>query len=322
VNNNEKIFTKVLTFYKYNSIITKKYKNERGKLMKRIIALALCALMLVSCFAFVACGDDTIVVHTNAFFAPFEYYDGSDTIVGVDVEIMNMVGERLGKKVEFENVEFAAIIDNVKDGSMCDAGAAGITITDSRKEKVDFSIPYYTSIQYVILPADHSFATRTGANGEYIIWEALAGKTIGTQLDTTGWIYTDGEINATEEDESYGYNGVLYGTKTTHKPFDNAQLAADGIGSKKVDCVIIDELPAQYIVSKNESLICLPLYYSGETQAKDAPVQEDYAICVNKDNQELLAAINEVLDSLIKDVDKNGVNAIEKMVMAHMGMDK
>lgn len=288
--------------------------------MKKILSLALCLLMIVSCFAFASCGSETIVVQTNAFFAPFEYYDGTE-IVGVDVEIMNMVGENLGKNVEFENVEFAAIIDNVKDGSMCDAGAAGITITDSRKEKVAFSVSYYTSIQYVILPENHTFETRTNADGEYIVWEALAGKTIGTQLDTTGWIYTDGEINATEEND-YGYAGVLYDTKTTHKPFDNAQLAADGIGSNKVDCVIIDELPAQYIVSKNENLVCIPLFYSGETVADDAPVQEDYAICVNKENTELLKAINEVLNSLINDVDENGVNAIEKLVMKHMGMDK
>ena len=288
--------------------------------MKKILSLALCLLMIVSCFAFASCGSETIVVQTNAFFAPFEYYDGTE-IVGVDVEIMNMVGEKLGKDVEFENVEFAAIIDNVKDGSMCDAGAAGITITDSRKEKVAFSVPYYTSIQYVILPENHTFETRTNENGEYIVWEALAGKTIGTQLDTTGWIYTDGEINATEEND-YGYAGVLYGTNTTHKPFDNAQLAADGIGSNKVDCVIIDELPAQYIVSKNENLVCIPLFYSGETAADDAPVQEDYAICVNKENTDLLNAINEVLNSLINDVDENGVNAIEKLVMKHMGMDK
>ena len=288
--------------------------------MKKIISLALCALVLVSCFAFASCGDETIIVQTNAFFAPFEYYNGTE-IVGVDVEIMNMVGERLGKDIEFKNVEFAAIIDNVSNGTTCDAGAAGITITPSRQEKVAFSIPYYTSIQYVILPANHSFETRTGITGEYIVWEALAGKAIGTQLDTTGWIYTDGEINATEADEDYGYDGVLYGTNTEHKAYENAQLAADGILNNKVDCVIIDELPAQYIVSKNSGLVCLPLYYSGNTQAEDAPVQEDYAICVNKNNTELLEAINAVLESLINDKDASGVNAIERMVMQHMGMN-
>lgn len=289
--------------------------------MKKIISIALILVMLLGCIgALASCGDNSIIVHTNAFFAPFEYYDGTN-IVGVDVEIMDMVGKELGKDIVFENVEFSAIIDNVQAGEKCDAGAAGITITDARKEKVAFSVPYYTSIQYVIVPANSTIETRTGDNGEYIVWEALEGKKIGTQLDTTGWIYTDGEINATE-DNDYGYAGTLYGTNTEHKGFDNAQLAADGIGSNIVDCVIIDELPAKYIVSKNSGLKCIPLYYSGETQAEDEPVQEQYAICVNKENTELLDAINKVLNSLLNDKDENGVNAIEKMVMKHMGMEK
>lgn len=288
--------------------------------MKKIISFALALVLLVCCVAvFSSCGDDKIIVQTNAFFAPFEYYEGTE-IKGVDVEIMNMVGEKLGKKVEFQNVEFSAIIDNVKDGKVCDAGAAGITITDERKEKVDFSTPYYTSVQYVIFAAnDTTVATKSSNGVEYIVWEALAGKKIGVQTDTTGWIYTDGEINATA-DNDYGYDGVLYGTNTELKNYDNAQLAADAIGAKAIDVVIIDELPAQYIVSKNAGLKCLPLYYAGETDAEDAPVEEQYAICVTKGNDELLKAINEVLAELMV-ADDNGKTQIEKMVMAHMGME-
>ena len=119
--------------------------------MKKILSIAMALAMMLSCIAlFASCAkEETIIVHTNAFFAPFEYYDGTE-IKGVDVEIMNLVGEKLDKKVEFVNVEFSAIIDNVKAGEVCDAGAAGITITNERKDKVDFSIPYYTSVQYVI----------------------------------------------------------------------------------------------------------------------------------------------------------------------------
>ena len=290
--------------------------------MKKVLSLALAIIMLATCaFCFASCSKENkeIIVHTNAFFAPFEYYDGEE-IVGVDVEIMNLVGKKLGKEVKFVNTEFAAIIDNVKEGKVCDAGAAGITVTDERSEKVDFSTPYYTSVQYVIFKAnDASIATKTMNGVEYIVWDALAGKKIGTQLDTTGWIYTDGEINATEADEDYGYDGVLYGKGCEHKAFDNGQLAADGIGNL-VDVVIIDELPAQFITSKNSSLKCLPLYYAGETDAEDAPVEEQYAICVTKGNEELLNAINEVLAELLVE-DANGLTEIEKMVMKHMGME-
>lgn len=279
--------------------------------MKKILSLILALAMLASLAIFtVSCNSDEIIVHTNAFFAPFEYYEG-ENIVGVDVEIMNMVGEKMGKKVKFTNVEFSAIIDNVKDGKVCDCGAAGITITDERKDKVDFSVPYYTSVQYVIFAKDSDIAKRGAGEEQYIVWEALAGMTIGTQTDTTGWIYTDGEIYA-QESNDYGYDGVLYGTNTELKTFDNAQLAADGIGSNMVDVVIIDELPAEYIVSKNSGLACLPLYYSGETEAEDAPVEEQYAIAVTKGNTELLEAINEVLSELIAD------GKVEEMVMNHM----
>ncbi len=286
--------------------------------MKKILCLVLSVLMLAGCtFALSSCGNDEIIVNTNAFFAPFEYYEGEE-IVGVDVEIMTKVGEKMGKTVTFKNTEFSAIIDNVAAGKVCDCGAAGITITDERKEKVDFSIPYYTSVQYVIFAAnDASVKTKTVNGVEYIVWDSLAGMTIGTQTDTTGWIYTDGEINATEADESYGYDGVLYGTNTQHKNFDSAQLAADGIASNIVDVVIIDELPAKYIVSKNSALKCVPLYYAGETDADDAPVEEQYAIAVNKGNDKLLAAINEVLEELLVK-DANGQSEIEKMVMKHM----
>ena len=290
--------------------------------MKKVLSVLLAVLMLFSAVsALTSCGGNEIIVHTNAFFAPFEYYDGTE-IKGVDVEIMNMVGEKLGKDIKFVNVEFSAIIDNVKDGKVCDAGAAGITITDERKEKVDFSTPYYTSIQYVICKADDaSIVTRTAADGTvYVVWEALAGKKIGTQTDTTGWIYTDGEINATE-DNDYGYAGVLYGTNTELKNYDTAQLAADAIGANAIDVVIIDELPAKYIVSKNSAYKCIPLYYAGETEAEDSPVEEQYAICVTKGNDALLTAINEVLADLMKK-GEDGKTEVEKMVMKHMGLDK
>lgn len=285
--------------------------------MKKIISLLLVVAMLVgACCLTTGCKkkNEEIIVQTNAYFAPFEYYVGTE-IKGVDVDIMNKVGEKLDKKVTFKNVDFGVIIDNVSAGKVCDVGAAGLTITDERKEKVDFSIPYYTSVQYVIYAEGSDIATKTGADGDYIVWEALKGKTIGTQTDTTGWIYVNGEI--TGED----FDGLLKDSGAELKNFDNAQLAADAIGGKKVDVVVIDELPAQYIVAKNSGLKCLPLYYAGETDAEDAPVEEQYAICVTKGNDDLLDAINDVLKEMLKE-DDNGETEIEKLVMKHMGLDK
>ena len=294
--------------------------------MKKIISLILAAVLcLCSVFALGSCGliggsdgnngggnSNSIYVQTNAYFAPFEYYDGSK-IVGVDVEIMEKVGQKMGKSIVWQDGDFGIIIDTVKEGKMADCGAAGLTITDERKEKVDFSIPYYTSIQYVILPADSDVATKTVDGVTYVVWEALAGKVIATQTDTTGWIYADCEIDCE--------GGVLYGTEgTEHQAMDSANVAADALGTT-IDVIIVDELPAQYITTNStKGFKCYPLYYSGAEGEADEPVIEDYAIAVTKGNTELLEAINAVLAELLVE-DANGQTEIEKMVMSHMGMN-
>jgi polar amino acid transport system substrate-binding protein len=285
--------------------------------MKKLLSIVLAlALACGACLALTACGgeeQEKIYVQTNAYFAPFEYYDGTK-IVGVDVEIMEMVGEKMGKEIVWQDGDFGIIIDTVKEGKLADCGAAGLTITDERKEKVDFSTPYYTSIQYVILPTGSDVAVKTAEDGtEYVVWNALAGKTIATQTDTTGWIYADAEIDAE--------GGVLYGTEgTEHKAMDSANVAADALGTT-VDVIIVDELPAKFITGTKTNAVCYPLYYQGDEGDADEPVIEEYAIAVTKGNSELLAAINEVLEELLVK-DSDGKNKIEKMVMAHMGLDE
>ena len=137
--------------------------------------------------------------------------------------------------------------------------------------------------------------------------------TVATQTDTTGWIYADAEIDCE--------GGVLYGTEgTEHKAMDSANVAVDALGSS-IDAVIVDELPAQYIVTNSsKNYVCYPLYYSGAEGETDEPVIEQYAIAVTKGNTELLSAINEVLADLLVE-NENGQTEIEKMVMSHMGMN-
>jgi polar amino acid transport system substrate-binding protein len=282
--------------------------------MKKIISLVLAlSLLCLGMFSITSCNSEQeqIIVQTNAYFAPFEYYDGQK-IVGVDVEIMELVGKELNREIVWQDGDFGIIIDTVKEGKLADCGAAGLTITDERAEKVDFSNPYYTSIQYVIVPTDSTIETKTANGVEYVVWNALAGMTVATQTDTTGWIYADCEID-TE-------GGVLYGTDTEHKAMDSAQVAADALGNT-IDAVIVDELPAQYITKNNSNFKCYPLYYQGAEGEEDSPVEEQYAICVTKGDKELLDAINKVLAELLVK-DESGKTEIEKMVMAHMGMDK
>ena len=243
------------------------------------------------------------IVETNAFFSPFEFYEGRK-IVGVDVDIINRVAEKMGKKIEIKDVEFDVIIDNVEAGKIADAGAAGLTITPARSEKVNFSIPYYTSVQYVIFDKNNAPEIRDG----HIVWNALAGAKLGSQTGSTGYLFASDEVDS----------GVLAGTNTEVKGFDSHQLAADAIGAHIIDYAIADELPAKMIVSKNSNLEALPLYYMGASVSEDEPAEESYAIAVNKEKTELLEAFNEVLAEMLTK-DAEGKSEIDYLVLKYMG---
>lgn len=279
------------------------------KISKILVIVLALATLVGACFAFAACdkNDDTIVVYTNAFFAPFEYYEGTN-IVGVDIDIMNKVGERMGRDVEFQNVEFGVIIDEVSSGKMCDVGAAGITWTEERAEKVAFSVPYYNAVQYVIFAEGSIEISRNAAGDDVVMWSALAGKKIGVQLDTTGDIYVGLEIDGEE-----GYTGAIQGTGAEKVQYKNAQLAVESLGTQ-LDAVVIDELPAQYL-TKNNNYVALPLWYDANTAT-----EEEYCIAVNKGQTELLENINAVLNEMLADVNADGDNAIEVLVKQHFGL--
>ncbi|MBQ9018235.1 amino acid ABC transporter substrate-binding protein [Candidatus Saccharibacteria bacterium] len=261
-------------------------------------------------------------VQTNAFFAPFEFYEGRK-IVGVDIDIINRVAERLGKHIEVTNVEFDVIIDNVEVGRIADAGAAGLTITPARAEKVEFTIPYYNSVQYIIYNRSRPPKIYSGENGftetekdvapntlpEHTTWEALAGSVLGSQTGGTGYLFAAAEID----------EGVLMNTGTTIKGLDSHQLASDAINAHIIDYAIADELAASFIVEKNPDLLAVPLYYSGKDGADDYPVEESYAIAVNRSRTELLSAFNEVLAEMLVP-DANGQTEIDKLVLKYMGL--
>lgn len=290
--------------------------------MKKILAALLTVATVITCaFAFTACdkkgGDDTIVCYTNAFFAPFEYYGGASgtEIVGVDIDIMNKVGEKLGKKVVYENKDFATLIDYVQEGKLCDCAAAGFTITDSRKEKVNFSVEYYTSVQYVIVKKGTLTTNTTSDGKQCLFWSQLAGKKIGVQLDTTGNIYVAGEISGWDAENPTAKDGQLVGTGAECVALDDAQLAFANLKSGQIDCVVVDELPAKYLIKNSSDYEAYPLYYDADTAT-----EEKYGIAVNKNNTQLLEAINSVLNELLSTVNEAGENGIEQLVKKHFGI--
>ena len=154
--------------------------------MKKIFAIVLAVLMLASVMCFTSCNEkeEVLTIYTEAGFAPYEFvYEGE--IVGVDIKIMEAVAAKLGKKLVVEDVNFDSILGAVKGGK-ADAGAAGITITPERAEEVDFSVPYSSTEQYVIVKAD---------NNEIVNLETMAGKKVGVQQGTTSDFLVAGLIS-------------------------------------------------------------------------------------------------------------------------------
>ena len=114
-------------------------------------------------------------------------------------------------------------------------------------------------------------------------------------------------------------DGVLAGTETKMKGFDSHQLAADAISAHIIDCAIADELAAQFITDKNSALMAAPLYYSGTEGQVDYPVEESYAIAVNKERTELLTAFNEVLVEMTAK-DPKGISELDRLIIKYMGI--
>ncbi|MBO5649587.1 MAG: transporter substrate-binding domain-containing protein [Clostridia bacterium] len=186
---------------------------------------------------------DQLVVATYAAFAPFEYKEG-DTYYGVDMEIMALFAQHLGRELVIANMEFESVCTAVSQG-MCDIAAAGLTVNDTRKQIIDFSDSYYNASQVVITKgSDTAFDSCKTAEDVEAVLNALTSSTkIGVQNGTTGQFYVSG-------DEEWGFAGL----PTTCVGYEVGALAAQDILNGNVQYVIIDIAPAKEIVSNINAL--------------------------------------------------------------------
>ena len=234
----------------------------------KVLALIMCAIMLMSVMA--GCGGDKaaadkkLVVATNAAFPPYEFYEDGKA-VGIDVDIMQAVCDKLGYEMEIADMEFGSIITAVASGK-ADVGAAAITKTEDRLKSVNFTSTYATGIQSVIVKEGGKVASLDDLKAD--------GIKIGVQQDTTGDIYATDEFG---DDHMIRYN----------KGADAVQALSTG----KCDAVIIDNGPATVFVDTNEGLVLLDTPYA----------EEEYSFEVSYDNQELYDQINKALEELIAD---------------------
>lgn len=202
--------------------------------------------------------EGKLIVSTNAEFPPYEYYDANE-IVGIDIEIAQAIADKLGLELEVKDGAFDAIIAEVVSGK-ADIGIAGMTVTDERKQNVDFSDSYATGTQVIIVKEDSEIKSAAD----------LEGKSIGVQLGTTG------DIMATDIKDSK--------VEQYNKGMDAVQALSQG----KIDAVIIDSEPAKFYEKEVSGLKILD----------EAFAVEDYAIALKKGNTALQSKINEALKEL------------------------
>ena len=240
--------------------------------MKKTISLILCLVFCFACFAPSALAADKVLkVATNVAFPPYEYYE-DEKAVGIDVDIVQAICDKLGSEMELSDMEFGSIITAVAAGKV-DVGFGAITITEERAKSVNFTTSYSTGIQSIIVKEDSPITSVEDLEAK--------GIKIGVQQDTTGDIYATDQFG---EDHMARFN----------KGADAVQALITG----KVNCVIIDNSPAETFVAQNKGLKILPTVYA----------EEEYGFELNYDNEELYNEVNGALEELLKD------GTVEKIV--------
>ena len=203
-----------------------------------------------------------LTMATNATFPPYEMTTDSGDIEGIDVETAQAIADKLGLELQIDDMDFDAALLSVQQGK-ADIVMAGVTVTDERKAVMDFSDSYATGIQSIIVPESSDIASP----------DDLAGKKIGTQRGTTGYIYCT---------DDFGEDSVV--------AYDNGLTAVQALNNGQVDAVVIDNAPAKEYVAANPGLTILDTSYA----------EEDYAIGMAKGSS-LEAAVNAALEELKAD---------------------
>ena len=204
-----------------------------------------------------------LTMSTNAAFPPYEMTADDGSFEGIDIDVAAAIADKLGLELQVDDMDFDAALLAAQNGKS-DMVMAGVTVTDERQKVMDFSDTYAEGIQSVIVPEDSDIASV----------DDLAGKTIGTQRGTTGYIYCT---------DDFGEDSVV--------AYDNGLTAVQALNNGQVDAVVIDNAPAKEFVAANTGLKILDTAYA----------QEDYAIGVAKGNTALLDAINGALEELQAD---------------------
>ena len=199
---------------------------------------------------------------TSAAFPPYEMTTDAGEFEGIDIDTAKAIAEKLGLELQIDDMDFDAALLSVQQGK-ADIVMAGVTVTDERKAVMDFSDSYATGIQSIIVPEGSDITSP----------DDLAGKKIGTQRGTTGYIYCS---------DDFGDDAVV--------AYDDGLTAVQALNNGQVDAVVIDNAPAKEFVAANPGLKVLDTSYA----------EEDYAIGMAKGSA-LEDAVNKALEELKAD---------------------
>lgn len=225
----------------------------------------LLTLMAVLMTASVAFAGKTVVIAHDATWPPMEFVNMEKQIIGYSVDYTNAVAKELGITAEHKNVAWDGIFAGLANDKY-DMIASSVSITEERKEKYDFTIPYFEVKQAVIVPESSNAKSLAD----------LKGKTIGGQLGTTG-------IFVAKKD-----GGVV------PKEFDEVGLAVEALATGRIDSAICDDVTAYDYVLNNEK-------YKGKLKVAfivEADEKEYYAFVVKKGNKELLDLLNKGIEAV------------------------
>lgn len=198
---------------------------------------------------------------TNASFPPYEMTTDDGGFEGIDVEIASAVAAKLGLELVVDDMGFDAALISAQNGQS-DMVMAGVSVTEARLEVMDFSETYAIGVQVIIVKDGSPIET---------VDDLADAAMIGTQKATTGYIYCSGD---------YGEDHVT--------AYENGATAVMALLNDQVDCVVIDNMPAQEFVANNPGLKILDTAYA----------EEEYAIGFAKGNTQLVDAVNAALAEL------------------------
>jgi len=207
-------------------------------------------------------GGEPLTVGSDIPYPPFEQGKSGD-YTGFDIELMEAIGEKIGRTPEFQDTSFETIFRDVAQGKF-EAVISAATITEEREKAVAFSDPYYLSEQAVLV--------NEGSDVKSL--EDLEGKTVAAQQGTTGLELAKEKLSGSEI-----------------RPFPEGPDAVNALKAGTVEGVIIDAPVAQNAVEKS----------GGVEIAEKVPTEEEYGIALAKDNSELLEEINTGLEEVIDD---------------------